>query len=228
MARITYQLFPASYDTPREIDDGALTLGTDRKAVFEDHASGDKMILEGKGLEYEQGILSDGKVQKLSFVDASGEKFLLISGFNIDARFLVGHDILEQVEFLSKTINEKDLRIIGTGRTDLLFSLGGDDVIFGRGGHDTLSGGEGKDVLIGGVGNDYFVFYEGFGRDTVRDFDASGGLGHQDYIQAIYDDIEAITRSGKNTIVDFGDGDRLTLIDIRPSQIGESDFVFGG
>lgn len=46
----------------------------------------------------------------------------------------------------------------------------GNDRLLGNGGWDRLDGGQGNDFLKGGRGADSFVFAEGGGRDTIRDF----------------------------------------------------------
>ena len=45
-----------------------------------------------------------------------------------------------------------------------------DDTLFGDGGNDSIVGGDGNDSMIGGAGADRFVFTDGFGNDTIRDF----------------------------------------------------------
>jgi Ca2+-binding RTX toxin-like protein len=54
---------------------------------------------------------------------------------------------------------------------DLLFGGADDDFLTGDAGNDTLEGGSGNDLLSGGIGSDTFVFYSGFGDDTINDFD---------------------------------------------------------
>ena len=52
---------------------------------------------------------------------------------------------------------------------------GGDDNdrLYGRDGNDTLDGGDGNDRLEGGDGADSYVFAQGWGQDTVSDYDNS-------------------------------------------------------
>ena len=103
---------------------------------------------------------------------------------------------------------------------------GGNDILEGRGGADTLSGGIGKDILVGGVGFDTFVFTTDFGRDVITDFNADGGPGAQDHIQATFPGAEDVHKSGKHdTVVDFGSGDTLTLLNVKPSHLDASDFI---
>ena len=63
------------------------------------------------------------------------------------------------------------------------------------------------------------------GRDVVKDFDAEGGSGFQDFIDGSFADVDSITQSGKNTIVDFGNGDVFTLRNVKADDIDASDFI---
>lgn len=225
MARITYKLYPAFFESGHDVDDGILTTGTSTKAVLTDYDSGDRMIFEGTGLSYGHGTITGGTVHKLTIVDEDGEKFLSIQDFKIDMRFLTGDTVLEQVQAFAKTIVESDLRVIGTKRGDDITALNGDDLILAGVGDDRLDGSYGKDVLFGGVGEDVFVFSKGRGNDVIRDFDAKGGEGFQDHIGADFGTVESIVRSGKDTLIDFGDGDILTLMNIKPNQIDQTDFI---
>jgi len=66
----------------------------------------------------------------------------------------------------------------------------------------------------------------GYGKDVITDFDADGGEGHQDFIDADYGDVLSVHKVGKHdTLIDFGDGDTLTLRDIRPGHIDATDFI---
>ncbi|MER5674817.1 peroxidase family protein [Pseudonocardia alni] len=57
----------------------------------------------------------------------------------------------------------------------------GNDTIDGRGGDDTITGGAGTDTITTNVGNDRLVYQDGFGADTVNNFDALA-TGGQDLI----------------------------------------------
>jgi Ca2+-binding RTX toxin-like protein len=98
---------------------------------------------------------------------------------------------------------------------DLLYGGTGDDHLFGLAGSDSLDGGAGNDVLTGGAGRDTFVFRSG--QDTATDF-----MAPLDRI-ALDDALWTGTRTaaqivdqhasvqGASTVLDFGDGDILTL-----------------
>ena len=62
-----------------------------------------------------------------------------------------------------------DLMLGGRG-ADLITAGAGDDTVAGGRGAATLDGGAGDDLLKGGGGADVFVFADGFGNDTISDF----------------------------------------------------------
>jgi hypothetical protein len=88
----------------------------------------------------------------------------------------------------------------------------------------------GNDRITGGGGSDVFLFQSGTGttfndgRDIITDFDANGGGSDQDYL--FWDDVVDIRKSGKNTVVEYGDGDTVTLLDVKRSQIDVDDFHY--
>ncbi|HEX9062759.1 MAG TPA: calcium-binding protein, partial [Clostridia bacterium] len=51
----------------------------------------------------------------------------------------------------------------------------GDDKLFGGSGNDTLTGGAGNDYMEGNAGNDAYVLNQGFGQDTIYDYDSTTG-----------------------------------------------------
>jgi Ca2+-binding RTX toxin-like protein len=101
----------------------------------------------------------------------------------------------------------------------------GADRLYGGTGNDILYGARGRDVMSGGTGIDYFIFLDASGRDTITDFDAEGGEAGQDFIFADFAEVLDIIKHGKDTIVDFGDGDKLVLLGIKPTDIDATDFT---
>lgn len=107
----------------------------------------------------------------------------------------------------------------GAGR-DTLTGGDGADRLDGGDGDDTLSGQTGDDVLTGGAGSDHFIFTTREGRDGIADFDTvldrlilDTGLWDGDLIPM---DVLFLhgTQVGGDTILDFGDGQELTLTGI--------------
>jgi Ca2+-binding RTX toxin-like protein len=133
--------------------------------------------------------------------------------------------ISDQIQEIVARAIMGNVKAVGSNVADNLQTCDDNDPLLCRGGDDTLSGARGKDVMVGGAGSDIFVFCNGFGKDVIRDFDADGGAGLQDFIDATFPGAVAVSKSGKNTIIDLGSGDTLTLLNVLPSQIDSSDFV---
>jgi len=88
------------------------------------------------------------------------------------------------------------------GGSDLLFGGRGDDTLDGGFNNDQLTGGLGTDVLTGGAGADQFIF----------SFTAESRVG----------------ANARDTITDFGTGDRINLsaIDADTSAADDQAFTF--
>ena len=135
--------------------------------------------------------------------------------------------------------NAFDNEILGAGRNDLvramsghdtLLGLAGNDRLFGDAGNDVLTGGTGNDLLTGGRGIDTFVFASGDGIDTIADFSAKGGAHEIIDLSAVdavasFDDL-SFEQAGKNVVLDFGDGDTITIKNVVLANLDASDFLF--
>jgi VCBS repeat-containing protein len=64
---------------------------------------------------------------------------------------------------------------IGGSGTDAITGNQFNNRLDGRDGADLLDGGAGDDTLIGGSGSDDFEFADGWGNDTIEDFDGNSG-----------------------------------------------------
>jgi Ca2+-binding RTX toxin-like protein len=199
--------------------------GNERKAVCLDATSFHRAIFEGTNLDYEFGRPVDGTLNKLTLADENGNPLQTLSGFKVDAGQIGGDTLAEFVQFLAARVVLNGAKYIGSDFADTLTGFFSRDRLLGRGGDDSLNGGSGKDILTGGSGNDTFLFAVGNGRDTITDFDADGGLGFQDLIGRAFADLDSTPEDGKNTILDFGDGDVLTLLNVEPEQITAADFT---
>lgn len=113
-----------------------------------------------------------------------------------------------------------DDEIHGYNGTDVLNGDAGDDSLFGDGGNDRLDGGEGNDELTGGNGQDTFIFNDG--HDTITDFSHSNdtieldsalwnnrGMNAQKLVNTYGG------QNGADYVLDFGDGNSLTLLDFN-------------
>ncbi len=127
----------------------------------------------------------------------------------------IGDDIL--------TGGAGDDTLYGGNGDDTLDGGDGIDSLFGGQGDDRLTGGRGDDDLYGGLGADVFAFAVGDGADTMTGFEVgdiieiagvSGGLGDL-----------VIEQQGSNTVIRYGDGDKITLENVTASSLGADDFL---
>ena len=117
----------------------------------------------------------------------------------------------------------------GNGGNDTLNGGLGNDTINGGSGNDTLTGGDGNDIMDGGLGDDVLVFSSGDGADTIQNFVA--GAGTVDHIDltgfnsaTAHAAIAGATQVGANTVLNFGNGDTLTLISVTAANLHADDF----
>ncbi len=106
--------------------------------------------------------------------------------------------------------------LLGGAGDDTLYGGSDKDTLNGGSGHDTLNGGSGDDTLYGGSGDD--TLNGGSGRDTL-----TGGVGADTFMFRVGD--------GRDTITDFGNGDRIHIfgaLDIRQASSGDDTIIFYG
>lgn len=113
--------------------------------------------------------------------------------------------------------------ISGQSGNDRLSGDAGADSLYGGFGNDRVDGGIGNDLVFGGAGADLFVFEQGDGRDTLRDFqNGSDRLvidGPLHFGQLTF----VATLAG--TWVDYGNGE-VFLTGVSRAQLDASDFIF--
>lgn len=122
----------------------------------------------------------------------------------------------------------------GGGGRDQLFGGDGNDKLIGGGGHDILAGGDGVDILRGGGGRDTFMFSVGDDQDTIQDFDNTrdtieldASFFNLDPNDVTFSDVSNIaSQVGSDTVLDFGNGDTLTLENVQVSTLAFDDFGF--
>ncbi|ORE92065.1 hemolysin-type calcium-binding protein [Aurantimonas sp. 22II-16-19i] len=134
-----------------------------------------------------------------------------------------------------------DNAIDGGNGNDWLYGRNGNDTLTGGIGADRLSGEAGFDTLIGGAGNDQltggtnadtFVFANGFGNDTITDFEALNNFERIDLrdVTAItgFADLAAshLSQSGANAVIADGAGNTITLAGVNIADLDANDFVF--
>lgn len=121
-----------------------------------------------------------------------------------------------------------DNYLAGGANATRIFGLGGDDLLFGNGGRDRLDGGRGNDNLTGGRDNDTFVFARGGDKDRVLDFTNNRDTIFFDNFN-VSNARQALANAdqvGRNVIFDFGQGDRLTVLNVTKAQLTD-DMLFG-
>ena len=118
----------------------------------------------------------------------------------------------------------------GSGN-DYLAGGSGDDTLNANAGFDTLEGGAGNDMLRGNFNADVFVFADGFGRDTIADFDAFNPWERIDLRQvsaiADLDDLFAnhLAQIGADTQIFDGLGNTILLKGVQITDLDSSDFL---
>ena len=131
--------------------------------------------------------------------------------------------------------NQGNDALYGGRGDDLLYGGQGDDTIHGGAGNDTIHGGAGNDLILTGTGADLIVLRDGFGQDTVLDFDgaagdrvsiASGinGTGIVNFagVQAV-----ATADGAGDTLITLGDDQWLKLVGVATNQLQADWFLFG-
>lgn len=127
------------------------------------------------------------------------------------------------------TMQETDTT--GTSGADALTGTAGDNHLYGLDGDDRLEGGGGDDTLTGGAGDDIFVFATGDGADTITDFAAGDGspdvidLRQVNAVTGFADVMAAAAQIGGDTVIDFGDGDSITLLGVDATQLSAQDIL---
>lgn len=105
---------------------------------------------------------------------------------------------------------------------------GGNDlnnVIVGDSTDQQIDGGKGNDVLVGGGGADTFIVRAGNGSDVITDFSSNDKVRLIDYGLSSFDQVKSITQQiGKNTVLSFGNGEKLILNDVQATSLAAGNF----
>lgn len=115
---------------------------------------------------------------------------------------------------------------------DALFGGGGNDTLRGESGNDHLRGESGDDILTGGANSDVFLFEDGFGADTITDFNVFDALELIDLsaVSSIvsWADLLAnhLSDIGADVLIDAGSGDTITLAGLDLGDLASDDFIF--
>ena len=112
--------------------------------------------------------------------------------------------------------------LTGGPGNDRLFGGRGDDFLRGSDGDDLLAGDRGNDVLQGNSGADSFLLVEGFGSDTVLDFED----GRDRFLLAgplTFADLTFQTQ-GNSTEIRTGPELLATVVGVDSTLLTSSDF----
>ena len=118
----------------------------------------------------------------------------------------------------------------GTGN-DALTGNAGNDRLYGDSGKDTLSGSSGNDILTGGTSADTFRFSGKWGKDKITDFkNASDHIDLRSTDLSFKDlgisQFNADSDGRADDVLIKADGQSITLLNVKLSLIGASDFLF--
>lgn len=223
----TIALSPA-YNDGGSFTEFLMLSATPSKIVCIDSVNYFTATLEGEKLKVSDGMITSGTIETVHVANPDGDPVYKISGISVNVDVVPAANMYEFMIGVVQRVVAGDNKLVGTAEADVLTAIAsmGNDIVLGKGGDDRLDGGVGKDVLIGGSGEDEFVFGAGMSTDKIRDFDADNGDGAQDLIDAAFASATiSASANGKDTIVDFGSGDRFILLGVTSDQITASDFT---
>ena len=193
------------------------------------------------GADFEELWLNEGSAATHGTGNETANKIVGNANFNI----LLGLDGNDQIfgeageDRLEGGAGNDNL--FGGSGLDALFGGDGSDKLYGGAGADTLSGGAGNDslsaddggdrliggtgtdLLSGAAGNDVFVFAQGDGRDTVKNF--QNGIDLIEFAGLSFADL-TIRGIGSTVQITDGFGDCVILSNTLLVDIDATDFLF--
>ncbi|ORE97265.1 hemolysin-type calcium-binding protein [Aurantimonas sp. 22II-16-19i] len=140
----------------------------------------------------------------------------------------------------SLTGSETTIGLNGGAGDDTLFGGGGGntldggtgaDVIRGFAGFDKITGGAGDDTLTGDFNADTFIFADGFGKDTITDFDEFNNAEKISLVAVTaitsFADLTAnhLTQVGANAVITDG-ANTITILSANIADLDANDFIF--
>ena len=122
--------------------------------------------------------------------------------------------------------------LTGSAYADTLIGNGGANQLEGGSGNDVMNGAAGHDVLVGGSGDDRFVFGNATGNDRILDFAAGAGTADRiDFsgnatLGSFADIMSHTVQAGADAVIDAGQSQHLTLLNVDRLSLHQDDFVF--
>ena len=187
-----------------------------------EYGDGDRITVQGEFFNSNYGIeyieFADGTVIDIDGIRAEASRYIgtdgddVLNGYNTTEKYNVNE------YFDGGDGNDRINAGIGD---DTIFGGNGDDIIYAGTGNDIINGGKGNDQLRGDAGDDTYIFNIGDGDDTIYDYDASGNSQNDRIIfgEGITAESIIMNRVGNNLIIEYGDGDRITV----QNEFSESD-----
>ncbi|WP_395707835.1 nidogen-like domain-containing protein [Reyranella sp.] len=126
------------------------------------------------------------------------------------------------------TLTEVENAVGGTG-DDAMYGSTVANRLEGGAGNDTLDGKGGPDMLVGGPGSDTVVFSAGYGADVVADFEVGIDKLNLSLVASLTDLAAVMGKAsqvGKDTVIDLGNGDTLTLQNVVKTSLTAGDVAF--
>jgi Ca2+-binding RTX toxin-like protein len=164
----------------------------------------------------------------------SGDDFLGATGMGNTAAGGDGNDTVSVTGNSNALFGEIGDDWVGvSGNTNSLFGGSGNDTVAASGNGNILDGGTGNDHLTaGGHAGDTFIFHPGYQQDDVTGFAAhiAGGsdvIDLQGYGLSFASLMNNFTAQvGTDCMIDFKNGDILTLHNVQKSGLQATDFHF--
>ncbi|MCF6234677.1 MAG: hypothetical protein L3J36_16500, partial [Rhodobacteraceae bacterium] len=190
---------------------------------------GDDVLVGGKGDDLVIGRSGDDELTGKAGVDVlrggTGND-LLFGGRNADKlKGNAGEDILKGGKGSDIVVGGSgNDKLFGNEHSDTLKGGNGNDKLFGQGGHDRLIAGKGTDILLGGSGDDVFVFRQGDGINTIKDFEK--GSNQIEILRGAesFGDLQ-ITNSNGDAVIQFANV-TIRVENSQAIEFTESDFIF--
>lgn len=192
------------------------------------HLGGGDDSFDNRGGRIDHAVLGQAGDDTL-FADNAGTRLVEAIG--------QGTDTVKSTVSYTLSANVEDLVLLGNGNTNgtgnaqanEIDGNKGDNKLVGKAGADTLNGAGGDDIMTGGADADLFLFGNGGGHDTIKDFKHAEDhvdLSGQDII-ADFDDMIAnhVTSSHGDLTIHVGNA-TLTLENTSADQLDFNDVYF--
>ncbi len=174
--------------------------------------------------------LTDTDLGKLVTQATNFGEMVLNNFRNLIVGALNGTGLLGHTVYFNGADGGDNLDASATDTSIVAIGGSGGDLLVGGAAGDVLNGAVGNDTLTGGGGADTFVYATGGGTDFITDFHHSEadridltGVAH---IHSLADLQPRIAQNSPDTILDFGNGDTLTVGGVNGATLNEADFIF--